>query len=468
MSPYSLLTGFHIRKARFTDLLQLILQIFESKSFVTYLEMKHWFFLIIAIAAFLGYQIGFSFTNNLYDNIDSSSSKIIVLLENILSDFVKQLYESEINYDLLVNKIASRVGNIFAIVFVLITIIYFTIFWLLNLYFQVWVIENNDQIIASARFNFYTSRLDKLYVKPQYRRQGFASYLIRYLQKQFNKPIFIICDAKLVNFFEHIGFVKAVGNEQQLTWGKAKDKIPLSSPKESIELTATKTRILFKQQIDKFSIRHGNKKDIESIRKLNILNKTMDYFLPFGINFIWAGKSIGWGFRFVFWQFIFLNYEIINLSMLNKTYDIVITQFYLNIFSCSVLIILLGLFESNKNSQIERYPLFILLEYENQIIGYVRFLKNRKYSILNHVYLPTSLEPEIMTYFIQQIIDLIAQPMLIACTKEESELYRNIGFLQINTHKLPKKLRLGGWLNELFGGINLVYLSKKQLLKKTL
>ncbi len=461
MSSYSLPPGCRIRKAKFADLSQLVLQIFESKSFVGYLEMKNWLFLILAMAAFIGYGIGFNFTENLYYDMNSFNSKIVILLEKIFYNFFKELYESEIDYNLLVDKIASRVGNISAIVFILITIIIFAIYWLHGLYLQVWFIEKNNQIIASASFNYYTSRLDNLYVKPQCRRQGIASYLIKYLQKHFNKPIFIICDAKQINFFEHIGFIKILENEQQLAWGKVKNRIPLYSPKESIELTATETRKLFKQKIDKCSIRYANKKDIESICKLNLLNKTMDYFLPFGINFIWAGKIRGWGFSFLFWQFIFLNYEVISLSTLYQSYDAIISLFYSNIFFSSIFVFILAIFQSNKNKQVEKYSLFILLEYDNQIIGYVRFWKQRKYFILNHVYLPTSLEPEIMTYFIQQVIDLIAQPMFIACTKEEQELYRNIGFLRIHTEKLPKKLRLGGWFNELFGGINLVYISRK-------
>jgi N-acetylglutamate synthase-like GNAT family acetyltransferase len=458
MASYSLPPGCRIRKAKFTDLPQLILQIFESKSFVAYLEMKNWFLLILVIAAFIGYRIGFNFAKDLY--LNSSSSKIQTLLQKIFYDLIKKLYESETDYYLSVDKIASRVGNVFAIVFILITIIFLTALSLRSLYLQTWVIENNNQIIASARFNIYISRLDNLYVKPQYRRQGIASYLIKYLQKQFNKSIYITCYANLVNFFEHIGFIKVLGNEQQVAFGKAKNQIYLYFPKESIELTAIETRILFKQQIDKCSIRHANKEDIESIGKLNLLNQTMDYFLPFGTNFIWAGKIIGWGLRFACWQFIFLNYEIITITTLYQSYDVIISLFYSNIFLCSVVFTLVFISESNKYDKLQKYPLFILLEYDKQIIGYVRFLKQRKYYILNHVYLPTSLEPEIMTYFIQQIIDLIAQPMLIACTKQEEQFYRNIGFLRIHTEKLPKKLRLGGWLNELFGGINLVYVSR--------
>ena len=144
MTSCSLPPGYRIRKAKFTDLPQLVLQVFESKSFVAYLEMKNWFFFILAIAAFVGYQFSF----------------------NVL----------------------------------ILTILTFTISWLHSLYSQTWLVENNNQIIASARFNIYISRLNNLYVKPQYRRRGIASYLIKYLQKKFNKTIFIICDAKLVQY----------------------------------------------------------------------------------------------------------------------------------------------------------------------------------------------------------------------------------------------------------------------------
>ena len=207
MTSYSLPPGYRIRKAKFTDLPQLVLQVFESKSFVAYLKMKNWFFVILAIAAFIGYRIGFNFTKDFY--LYSSSSKNINLLEKMFYDFMKQLYESETNYYSLVDKIATRVGNISAIVFVLITFFFFIICCLLDLYLQTWLVENNNQIIASARFNIYISRLYNLYVKPQYRRRGIASYFIKYLQKKFNKTIFIICDTKLVNFFEHIGFINS-------------------------------------------------------------------------------------------------------------------------------------------------------------------------------------------------------------------------------------------------------------------
>ena len=355
----------------------------------------------------------------------------------------------------------TYVGNFFGIFFLLVAIIIIVTLWLRSLYLQTWIVEKNNQVIASGRFNINISRLDMLYVKPQYRRQGVASYFIKYIQKHFNKPIFIISNPKLVRFFEHIGFIKAVGNQQQFAWGKAKNKVPMYLPEESIELTATETRILFKQSIDKSLIRPALKKDIDKIQQLQFFNETMDYFFPYGINFVWTNQLIFWGSRVLFWQFLFINYETIDLSFSNKSYHVLISLFYSNILFGLIGIILLGLIEYNKNQKLQNYQLFTLFEYDNQVIGYARFDKKRKYFTIYHVYLPTSLQPELITYFIYKITDLTVQPMFVACTKQEAKLYRKIGFLQIDVDKLPKNLRLGGWFNELLGGKNLIYISKK-------
>ena len=111
-----------------------------------------------------------------------------------------------------------------------------------------------------------------------------------------------------------------------------------------------------------------------------------------------------------------------------------------------------------KYTGIQKYSQFLLIEYGSKIIGYMRILKQSEWYIINHFYIPNTLEEEIINHLIQKIVDKINKPILIACTKKEELLYLNIGFQEIDIQKLPEEMRIRGWLNQLFGGKNLIYL----------
>ncbi len=207
-----------------------------------------------------------------------------------------------------------------------------------------------------------------------------------------------------------------------------------------------------------YSVRYAEKKDINDIANLHSLNKTRDYFLPFGLNFKWSYILIKFMFIILVFHLI-LNYESNRLIVFNSYLDLLINIAFFGLISYGFIKIPLRIFERYRYFGLQNYSQFILLEYGNQVIGYVRFLKKAEYSILNHVYVPERLKKELTYFLIQHVISKAVQPVYIACTKEEDKFYVNVGFQQIDIRKLPENLRFCGWLNELFGGKNLICVS---------
>jgi len=208
-----------------------------------------------------------------------------------------------------------------------------------------------------------------------------------------------------------------------------------------------------------YSVRCADKKDINDIAQLHSLKKTKDYFLPFGLNFKWSYTLTKSLFILLVFHFI-LNYESNKLIIFSSYLDLFINIAFFGLISYAFIKIPSRIFERYKYFGLQNYSQFILLEYDNQIIGYVRFLKKPEYSMLNHVYVTDNFKKELIDFFIQHFISKPVQPLYIACTKEESQIYQNIGFQRIEIQKLPENLKLRGWLNQLFGGKNLMYISE--------
>ncbi|MGD1911072.1 MAG: GNAT family N-acetyltransferase [Rivularia sp. (in: cyanobacteria)] len=463
MSSDSLPLGYRIRKAKFTDLPQLLVQIFLSNPLSHYIQLKNHLSFIFFTIAFIGFMIGFNLAIDAHEYANSYSIKLTLPIENILYKWGYRISDDSKDYDSLLHEIASLSGTVYALIFIAIAAIIFAIFFICITYCEAWVLEANKQVIASVRFSYYTSKFENIYVKPKFRRQGFASYLIKYIQTKFKSNLFVTCHPKLIPFFEHLGFIKDLESQRQFAWGKGKSLIPMCHPNNKIELTDIENQIVLKQEIDKFDIYSVSKNYIDDINKINIFNKTIDYFLPFGVNFIWMDNIIIWLFRSMAW-YLLLRYKTIVSSTMYQSFGLFINIYLLFLLFLMLFSLILSpstIFGRCQYFYLQKHQQFILIEYENRIIGYARLLKKRKYSIVNHLYIPTSIEAEIISHLIQRIVDKIAQPILIACTTQELETYKSIGFKQIDIQKMPKKMRFGGWLNQLFGGKNLVYIPKK-------
>lgn len=463
MSSHSLPLGCRIRKAKFTDLPQLFVQIFLSNPLSHYIQVRNNLFLIFFAIAFIGFMIGSNLAIDAHKYGNPYSIKLILPIENKLYKWGYRISDDSKDYDSLLHEIASLNGTVYALIFIAIAAIMFAFFLICITYCEAWVVEADNQIIASVRFSSHTSKIENIYVKPKFRRQGFASYLIKYIQNKFKSNLFVTCYPKLIPFFEHLGFIKDLESQRQFAWGKGKSLIPMYHPNNKIELTDIENQIFLKQEIDKFDIYRGSKNDIDDINRINLVNNTIDYFLPFGVNFIWMDNIIIWLFRSMAW-YLLLRYKTIISSTMYQSFGL-----FINIYLLFVLFLMLfslilspsSIFGRCQYLYLQKHQQFILIEYENRIIGYARLLKKCKYSIVNHLYIPTSVEAEIISHLIQKIVDKIAQPIIIACTTQELETYKSIGFKQIDIQKLPKKIRFGGWLNQLFGGKNLVYVPKK-------
>jgi len=451
MSLHSLPTGYHNRKAKFKDVPQLFLQIFESNSFNDYVGLtKHLLFKILTIGL-VCYLIGFDYAKDRYEYGNTD------FIDKILHVFKYRISDDTQDYDFILNEIASYFGIIFSLFCVLLASIIFAIYFSRNLYSKTWIIELNNQIIASARFTLDTSTLENIYVNPKFRYQGFASYLIKDLQKQFKQPIFIVCHRNITPFFENIGFVRDLEKQRQFAWGKGDNLIAMYYPYNKIESTNIENQLSYLQIIDKIYIRKSSQKDIDDINQVLKNNNTMDYFFPFGINFSWMYALVVWLFRLIFWYFL-LKYEPIQVLVGNQLSNLLINVYFLMIISLMLMTIPSRILSRIKFIGIRKYSQFLLIEYDNKIIGYMRLLKQSEWYIINHFYIPNTLEEEIINHLIQKIVDKINKPILIACTKKEERLYLNIGFQEIDIQKLPEEMRIRGWLNQLFGGKNLIYL----------
>ncbi len=70
-----------------------------------------------------------------------------------------------------------------------------------------------------------------------------------------------------------------------------------------------------------YSIRDAEKKDIDGIAKLLLLNETKDYFLPFGLNFKWSYILMKLVFIIIVFHLI-LNYESNKLIIFDSSLDL--------------------------------------------------------------------------------------------------------------------------------------------------
>ena len=179
MSLDSLPTGYCCRKAKLKDLPQLFLQKHESNSFDDDIGLKKHVISIYLTAALIYYLLGFDYLQNVYDygntDVIDAIEKILYLLKYRISDDTQ-------SSDFILNEMSSYFGIICSLISVLITSILLAIYCSLSLCSKAWVIEVNEKIIASVIFNLNTSRLENIYVNPQFRYQGFGSYQIKYLQ----------------------------------------------------------------------------------------------------------------------------------------------------------------------------------------------------------------------------------------------------------------------------------------------
>ncbi|MEL6456879.1 MAG: hypothetical protein AAFQ91_01335 [Cyanobacteria bacterium J06621_15] len=144
------------------------------------------------------------------------------------------------------------------------------------------------------------------------------------------------------------------------------------------------------------------------------------------------------------------------MIIFNSSLDLLFNIVLFSAFSYAMLQIPSRLFKRYKYFELQNYSQFILLEYDSQIIGYIRFFQKAEYFILNHIYVPNNLKEELIKLFIKYKISSSVQPVYIACTKKEKQFYINIDFQQIEIQKLPENLRFSGWLNQFFGRKNLV------------
>ena len=309
MVSHSLPSGYRIRKAKFTDLPQLVLQIFASNGLRDYIQLKKYFFLIFITVGLIGYFSGFNLARDAHEYGSQDATNLILPIENILYNLGYRLSDDTKDYKSLLNEIASLIGIVYALFFILVMAIILAIYFISISYSKAWVVEANNKIIASVRFSPDTSKLENIYVKPEFRRRGFASYLIQYIKKQFQPTFFITCHPKLIPFFEHLGFIKDLENQLQFVWGKGNNLIPMYLPNKETEVNEIETEIFLKQIIDKFDIHQANKYDIDDICRINIVNHTMDYFLPFGMNFIWSYNLMTWFYRWIIWEIILLTYK---------------------------------------------------------------------------------------------------------------------------------------------------------------
>jgi GNAT superfamily N-acetyltransferase len=101
----------------------------------------------------------------------------------------------------------------FLIVGIPLAIYLVVLFWILLFqpfsYSEIWVVEYNNKLLGSAKFIQYDtySYLDQLFVFPLYRNQGIGSDLVKYCTQKGQKPIYLICQPTLTQFYARLGFI---------------------------------------------------------------------------------------------------------------------------------------------------------------------------------------------------------------------------------------------------------------------
>ncbi len=92
--------------------------------------------------------------------------------------------------------------------------IYLTVlFWVLLFqpfsYSEIWVVEYNNKLFGSAKFTQYDtySYLDQLFIFPTYRNQGIGTDLVNYCAQKGQKPIYLLCQPPLTQYYARLGFI---------------------------------------------------------------------------------------------------------------------------------------------------------------------------------------------------------------------------------------------------------------------
>ncbi|MCT7975335.1 GNAT family N-acetyltransferase [Laspinema olomoucense] len=72
------------------------------------------------------------------------------------------------------------------------------------------VIELQEQVIACGQLRQFSGcqELGSLVVKKPWRDRGLGSYLVEHLVSEAIAPVYVECMGWLVEFYEHLGFVK--------------------------------------------------------------------------------------------------------------------------------------------------------------------------------------------------------------------------------------------------------------------
>jgi N-acetylglutamate synthase-like GNAT family acetyltransferase len=73
-----------------------------------------------------------------------------------------------------------------------------------------WVIECDRTLVGCASLVTYNSdaSLGYVFVRPQWRSQGLASYLIKYLMTKTSIPVTLVCKPKMIKFYANLDFIE--------------------------------------------------------------------------------------------------------------------------------------------------------------------------------------------------------------------------------------------------------------------
>ncbi len=324
---------------------------------------------------------------------------------------------------------------------------------------EVWVVECKRKIVAIAKLSksHKSISLDSLGVLKSYRNQGIGSALVNYIVSLCSKPIDVSCKPDVVLFYSRFGFrIKPKYSLFLFAINPSivqmlRNELPPALIKDDYDNAYTISKST------KYRVYKATKQDINKLRNFLSNHPQLNFFVSFDNHFYLLSTTL------------FLLGIVLGLLNINLiTLLIIIPCFYwqitiidwINIFIklSLALMLLLRLLKIvliiNQSQFISKLWLF---EYNDKLIGYAKLSDYRQYGVLQNLSLIVYTK-SFKSHLLQQLVSQLDKTIYFACENYQTGFYLSLGFTKIEINDLPKRLRIGGRINIVCGGSNLVYL----------
>ncbi|MGB3757554.1 MAG: GNAT family N-acetyltransferase [Rivularia sp. (in: cyanobacteria)] len=325
---------------------------------------------------------------------------------------------------------------------------------------EVWVVECKRKIVAIAKLSksHKSISLDSLGVLKSYRNQGIGSALVNYIVSLCSKPIDVSCKPDVVLFYSRFGFrIKPKYSLFLFAINPSivemlRNELPPALIKDDYDNAYT-----ISKSTKEYRVYKASKQDIKKLRNFLSNHPQLNFFVSFNNHFYLLSTTL-----FLLGTVLgLLNINLITLLILNLYFywqTAIINWINIFIILSLVLMFLLRILIIYFNiSQSQFISKLWLFEYNDKLIGYAKLSDYRQYSVLQNLSLIVYTK-SFKSNLLQQLVSQLDKTIYFACENYQTGFYLSLGFTKIEINDLPKRLRIGGRINILCGGSNLVYL----------